>query len=69
SVLPLAEVEREHIFHILDETDGNRTRASVILGITRQTLLNKLKIYDRSEAGDEEGMEDDSANVEAPSKK
>jgi DNA-binding NtrC family response regulator len=42
---PLAEVEREHIIRVLDETDGNRTRAADILGITRQTLLNKLKVY------------------------
>ncbi len=43
--LALAEVEREHIFRVLEETDGNRTRASEILGITRQTLINKLKMY------------------------
>lgn len=42
---PLAEVEREHIIRVLGETEGNRTRAADILGITRQTLLNKLKMY------------------------
>jgi len=45
SGLPLAAVEREHIHRILEETDGNRTRAAEILGITRQTLINKLKMY------------------------
>ena len=45
SSLPLAAVEREHIHRVLDETDGNRTRAAEILGITRQTLINKLKMY------------------------
>ena len=76
-MLPLAEVEREHIFHILDETEGNRTRASEILGITRQTLHNKLKTYDRSASSDEVETktetetipENDSVNVEVPSKK
>ncbi|MEZ5066560.1 MAG: sigma-54 dependent transcriptional regulator [bacterium] len=45
----LADVEREHIERVLAETDGNRTRAAEILGITRQTLLNKLKSWDESE--------------------
>ncbi|MGH2571323.1 MAG: sigma 54-interacting transcriptional regulator, partial [bacterium] len=43
--LPLAAVERAHIHRILEETEGNRTRAAEILGITRQTLINKLKMY------------------------
>lgn len=42
---PLADVEREHIGRVLKETDGNRTKAAEILGITRQTLGNKLKMY------------------------
>jgi DNA-binding NtrC family response regulator len=45
TALPLAAVERAHIHRILAETDGNRTRAAEILGITRQTLINKLKMY------------------------
>jgi DNA-binding NtrC family response regulator len=48
--LPLAEVEREHIFRVLEEMEGNRTRASEILGITRQTLINKLKMYGYADA-------------------
>jgi DNA-binding NtrC family response regulator len=59
--LPLAEVEREHIFRVLDETDGNRTRASEILGITRQTLLNKLKTYDRDEESEETREEEEAS--------
>jgi two-component system response regulator AtoC len=51
---PLSEIEREHIFRVLDENEGNRTRASEILGITRQTLINKLKAYSHpSEEGSE----------------
>jgi len=52
--LPLAEVEREHIYRVLDETDGNRTRAAEILGITRQTLINKLKVYDHSTVAEQD---------------
>jgi DNA-binding protein Fis len=52
--LPLAAVERAHIHRILEETDGNRTRAAEILGITRQTLINKLKMYGDPAAADSE---------------
>ncbi|NOY60367.1 MAG: sigma-54-dependent Fis family transcriptional regulator [Calditrichaeota bacterium] len=41
----LQEVEKELILKTLEQTNGNRTRAAEILGITRQTLLNKLKEY------------------------
>ncbi len=54
SGLPLAVVEREHIHRILEETEGNRTRAAEILGITRQTLINKLKMYGEPNASDSE---------------
>jgi DNA-binding NtrC family response regulator len=50
--LPLAAVERAHIHRILEETEGNRTRAAEILGITRQTLINKLKMYGDPSTGD-----------------
>jgi len=39
----LAEVEREHIQHVLESVDGNKTRAAGILGIDRKTLREKLK--------------------------
>jgi two-component system response regulator HydG len=51
--LPLAEVEKEHIFRVLEETGGNRTRAAEILGITRQTLIKKLKMYGHPRGSDE----------------
>jgi len=38
----LAEVEREHIRHVLESVDGNKTRAATILGIDRKTLREKL---------------------------
>jgi two-component system response regulator HydG len=40
---PLAEVEAEHIQNVLASVDGNRSRASEILGIDRKTLREKLK--------------------------
>lgn len=38
----LQEVEREHVRHVLDSVDGNRTQAARILGIDRKTLRKKL---------------------------
>ena len=46
--LPLEQIERQHILRTLESTDGNRTQASKILGISIRTLRNKLSIY-RSE--------------------
>ncbi len=39
----LEEVELEHILRILEQTGWNKTKAADILGITRKTLLSKLK--------------------------
>ncbi|MFZ3063684.1 MAG: sigma-54 dependent transcriptional regulator [Nitrospirota bacterium] len=41
----IKDVERILIVKTLNETDGNRTKAAEILGITRRTLLNKIKEY------------------------
>ena len=38
-----AEAEKAHIMKILKSTNGNRTRAAEILGISRKTLWEKLK--------------------------
>ena len=43
--LELADVERSHIRHVLDLTEGNRTKASKFLGIARSTLNEKIKLY------------------------
>ncbi len=42
---PLSEVEKEAILKTLAATDGNRSEAARRLGITRKTLLKKLKEY------------------------
>jgi DNA-binding NtrC family response regulator len=41
----LADVERHHIERILRAHRGNRTRAAQELGISRATLINKIKAY------------------------
>jgi DNA-binding NtrC family response regulator len=45
SVIPLAEIEKRAILHALRYTKGDRTVASVLLGIGRTTLYRKLKEY------------------------
>ena len=42
---PLDEVEMEHIRRAVDRADGNLTAAAKMLGLTRQTLYNKLKAH------------------------
>jgi DNA-binding NtrC family response regulator len=43
--LSLAEVERVQIERALRHHAGNRTRAAAELGISRATLINKIKLY------------------------
>jgi two-component system response regulator AtoC len=42
---PLKEVEKKIIFRTLDQTNGNRTHAAKVLGISVRTLRNKLNEY------------------------
>ncbi|HEV2671937.1 MAG TPA: response regulator [Gemmatimonadales bacterium] len=41
----LSEVERQHIERTLRHHGGNRTHAALELGISRATLINKIKAY------------------------
>jgi two-component system, NtrC family, response regulator HydG len=43
--MTIREMEKELIIVTLEDNDGNRTRSSRILGITRRTLQLKLKEY------------------------
>jgi transcriptional regulator with PAS, ATPase and Fis domain len=43
--LSLDDLERQHIERTLRHHAGNRTRAAVELGISRATLINKIKRY------------------------
>jgi two-component system response regulator FlrC len=45
---PLKEIEKKMIFQTLDKTEGNRTHAAKILGISVRTLRNKLNEYKES---------------------
>lgn len=44
-LVPLEDLEREHIAHVLQETGGHRSRAAMILGIDRKTLYQKIRKY------------------------
>jgi len=44
-ILPLAELEKRQIFAALAHTQGNRTHASRLLGISIRTLRNKMHEY------------------------
>jgi DNA-binding NtrC family response regulator len=42
-LLPLQEIERRYIDHVLSACDGNKTKAARVLGLDRKTLYRKLK--------------------------
>ena len=42
-IVSLDEMEKEHIRRTIDHCHGNLTKAAELLGITRQTLYNKMK--------------------------
>ena len=42
-IVTLDEMEKEHIRRTIDHCHGNHTQAAELLGITRQTLYNKMK--------------------------
>jgi len=44
-LVPLQEIEKNYIQHVLKETKGNKTRASQMLQISRPTLDKKIKEY------------------------
>ena len=43
--LVMNEVEPPLLEAVLEHTDGNQTRAAMVLGINRGTLRKKLKLY------------------------
>lgn len=49
-LVPMEEVERRYILHVLKITGGNRTHAARILGLERRTLQRKLAAYEVLEA-------------------
>lgn len=49
----LEDLEKEYILRVLEQTRGNQTRASEILGIDRRTLYRKLQRYEDGGEKDE----------------
>ncbi len=60
---PLAEVERLQILYTLEMTQNNKSKAARILGISRQTLREKLRAYTQDGRGPDD--EDREASAEA----
>jgi two-component system response regulator FlrC len=52
STVPLKEMEKTAIFYALNQTNGNRTHAADLLGISVRTLRNKLNEYRKKMEGD-----------------
>lgn len=51
-LVPLAEVEKRQILYTLEKTNNNKSKASRILGISRQTLREKLRQYEEFAAAE-----------------
>ena len=50
ALLPMHEVERRYILHVLDAVGGNKTVAARILGFDRRTMYRKLERFDQQGA-------------------
>jgi DNA-binding NtrC family response regulator len=50
-ILPLDELEKQHILSTLQAFEQNRTRTAKHLGISIRTLRNKLNEYQKSAEG------------------
>ena len=48
-LVPLSDVEKRQILFTLDKTNNNKSKAARILGISRQTLREKLRQYESSD--------------------
>ena len=65
-LVPLDEMEKQHILRALERTGGNRTQAATLLKISIRTLRNKLHQYRIEEGGGGvEEMEEASADKNA----
>ena len=49
---PMVELEREALVRALEKWNGNRTKAAEELGVSRRTILNKIKQHGLSRTGD-----------------
>jgi len=55
--IPLVQVEKQAILDTLRQTDGNRTRAAKVLGISDRTLRDKVRRYRQQDATRTAGVE------------
>jgi two-component system response regulator HydG len=62
-MVPLEEIERRYILHVLGAVGSNKTMAARILGLDRKTLYRKLRQY---QSGSDEEIVDPSAEDETP---
>ena len=46
----LDSIEKAYIFFVLNQTDGNKSKAAKILGIDASTLYRKLERYERDKS-------------------
>ena len=50
-LVPMEEVERRYLLHVIRAVDGNKTLAARILGLDRKTLYRKLRQYGAADEG------------------
>jgi DNA-binding NtrC family response regulator len=48
--IPLVEIEKQAILDTLRQTEGNRTEAARVLGISDRTLRDKIRRYRQAES-------------------
>jgi len=56
-LVSLSEVEKRQIVYTLDKTSNNKSKAARILGISRQTLREKLRQYEEAAGGEKNEAE------------
>lgn len=56
-LITLAEVEKLQILYTLEQTENNKSKAARILGISRQTLREKLRLYEADSGSNDNLME------------
>jgi hypothetical protein len=52
ALLPMHELERRYVKHVLNTVNGNKTVAARILGFDRRTMYRKLERYGREATED-----------------
>ena len=62
-MVPLEEIERRYILHVLGAVGSNKTMAARILGLDRKTLYRKLRQY---QSGSDEEITNPSAEDKTP---